>query len=111
MCLSLTKKQNVKSYVLCAGVLYGEGELGFYEMFKQSWLQEPDTLPVYGKGRNRIPCVHVQDLATFVLKIIERPPLSQYIFGIDQNPKPSQKRIVAAISSGIGSGKLETRAG
>lgn len=30
MCLSLSKKQNLKSYVLCSGILYGQGELGFY---------------------------------------------------------------------------------
>jgi hypothetical protein len=35
MCLSAgSSKKNLKTFVLCAGILYGMGELVFYEHFK-----------------------------------------------------------------------------
>lgn len=35
------EKENVKVYVVAAGVLYGNGENIFNQHFKQAWLQEP----------------------------------------------------------------------
>ncbi len=39
-----------------------------------------------------------------VKKIFEAPPEQQYIFGIDNTKKPSQKKLIQAISDGIGTG-------
>lgn len=39
------KKENVKVYVICSGVLYGLGETVFYEHLKSAWLQLPSALP------------------------------------------------------------------
>lgn len=39
--------------------------------------------------------------------MIERPPKQSYIFAIDSTPKPTQKKIVEAISKGIGTGKTK----
>jgi hypothetical protein len=36
----------------------------------QARLQIPQKLPYYGKGKNRIPTVHVADLITYVEKIV-----------------------------------------
>jgi len=36
----------------------------------QARLQQPAKLSVYGKGRNRIPTVHIADLITYVEKIV-----------------------------------------
>lgn len=89
MCLSAgSSKPNLKSFVLCAGVLYGMGEQVFYNHFKTAWLQDPTQLEYYGDGKNRIPCIHVKDLALFVQKVAERPPQLNYIFAIDHNVNP-----------------------
>ena len=43
-----------------------------------------------------------------VKKIFEAPPEQQYIFGIDNTKKPSQKKLIQAISDGIGTGLVES---
>ncbi len=42
-----------------------------------------------------------------VKKIFEVKPERQYIFGIDTTKKPTQKRLISAISNGIGTGLIE----
>ena len=43
-----------------------------------------------------------------VKKIFEAPPEKQYIFGIDNTKKPTQKKLIQAISDGIGTGLTES---
>ena len=73
----------------------------------QARLQTPAKLPVFGKGKNRVPTVHTADLVTYVEKIVEKTPALSYIFALDHNPKPTQKKIVEAISKGIGTGLVD----
>jgi adenylate kinase len=78
------------------------------DYFMQARLQRPEKLPVYGKGKNRIPTVHIADLVTYVEKIVEKRPKIPYLLAIDHNPKPTQRKIVEAISKGIGTGLVES---
>lgn len=111
MCLAAGKaRESLKSYILCAGVLYGNGEVVFRDYFEQARLQKPTELSYYGEGKNRIPMVHVKDLVTYVKKVVERPPATQYLLAIDHNPKPTLKKIVEAISTGVGTGKVKKAA-
>ena len=102
------KKENVKTYVISAGVLYGLGEAIFNHHFERAWKQNPEKLPIIGEGKNFVPTIHVKDLARMVKKIFEAPPEQQYIFGIDNTKKPSQKKLIQAISDGIGTGLVES---
>ena len=102
------KREGVKTYVISAGVLYGQGEAIFNSHFKKAWLQDPEKLPVVGEGKNLVPTIHVTDLARMVKKIFEAPPERQYIFGIDNTKKPTQKKLIQAISDGIGTGLVES---
>lgn len=43
-----------------------------------------------------------------VKKVYESKPERKYIFAIDNNKKPTQKRIISAISNGIGTGLVES---
>lgn len=108
LCLAAGKvRESLKSYVLCSGILYGNGEQVFRPYFEEARLQKPPELAYYGEGRNRIPTVHVKDLVTYVKKVVERPPNNiQYLLAIDHNPKPTLKKIVESISSGVGTGKV-----
>jgi hypothetical protein len=36
----------------------------------QARLQQPNSLIFYGNGKNRIPMVHIHDLATYIEKTI-----------------------------------------
>ena len=112
LCLAAgNKKPNLKSYVLCSGILYGQDEFVFKPLFEQAWLQHPPELVYYGHGKNRIPMIHIQDLAEFVKKTVEKPPIMHYVFAIDYNKKPTQKGIVKAISAGVGTGKTKEFSG
>ena len=102
------KKENVKTYVISAGVLYGLGEAIFNHHFERAWKQDPEKLPVVGEGKNLVPTIHVKDLARMIKKISEAPPEQQYIFGIDNTKKPTQKKLIQAISDGIGTGLVES---
>lgn len=109
LALSSVKAQpNLRVYVLCAGVLYGVGERTFHSHFKQAWLQNPRKLPYVGKGDNLVPTIHVRDLARLVRKIVQRRPDSYYIFAVDKTRNPTQKRLVEAISKGMGTAETES---
>ena len=99
---------NVKTYVISAGILYGKGEAIFNQHIKKAWLQDPVRLPYVGDGDNRIPTIHVTDLARMVKAVFEKKPNRKYIFAIDNNKKPTQKKLIAAISNGIGTGLIES---
>jgi adenylate kinase len=105
------KKDNVKIYILASGIMYGAGECIFENHFKKAWLQNPASLPYLGVGKNSVPTIHVKDLARMVKKVYEsKPPLpdKQYIFAIDNTKKTAQKKLISAISNGIGTGLLES---
>mmetsp|Transcript_32002 Transcript_32002/g.23160 ORF Transcript_32002/g.23160 Transcript_32002/m.23160 type:complete len:191 (+) Transcript_32002:800-1372(+) len=85
------------------------GEAIFNLHFKKAWLQDPQKLPVVGEGRNLVPTIHVKDLARMVKKIYEsKPETHPYIFGIDNTKRPTQKKLISAISNGIGTGLIES---
>lgn len=79
------QKENVKTYVISAGVLYGKGEAVFNSHIQKAWLQDPVRLPYVGDGNNLVPTIHVTDLARMVLKVFEKKPDRQYIFAVDNN--------------------------
>jgi adenylate kinase len=105
------KKDNVRIYILASGIMYGAGESIFESHFKRAWLQEPSSLPYLGVGKNFVPTIHVKDLARMVKKVYESKPTlpdKQYIFAVDNTRKSQQKRLIAAISNGIGTGLMES---
>ena len=93
--------------MVCSGLLYGSGERLFAPYFLQARLQRPVALQYFDKGKNRIPLIHIKDLVTFLEKVIEKKPAEPYLLAIDHNPKPTLKKIMEAISKGIGTGKIE----
>jgi adenylate kinase len=68
------KKENVKTYVISAGILYGKGEAILNSHFQKAWLQDPLRLPYVGDGNNLVPSIHVTDLARMVFKVFEKKP-------------------------------------
>lgn len=98
----------LKVHILCGGVRYGSGEGVFYDHFKNAWIQSPAQLPIVGKGDNLIPTIHVKDLARITKKLIDENLVKPYVFAVDKTRKPTQKRIVQAISNGIGTGKVRS---
>lgn len=105
------KKQGLKTYVICSGIVYGNGETEtvFNDRFRQAWLQEPEYLPYIEDGENCIPTIHAVDLVRLVKKVYEVKPEQQYIFAIDNTEDRRQKSLIQAISKGIGTGKIESK--
>ena len=70
------KKENIKVYVIAAGITYGNGETEtvFSTRFKSAWLQKPARLTFFGEGSNQIPTIHVKDLVSMVKKVYESKP-------------------------------------
>ena len=96
----------LKVHILCTGVRYGHGEGVFYDHFKNAWMQQPSQLPIIGEGNNLIPTIHVRDLSGITKKLVSEKIEKPYIFAIDRTKRPTQKRIIQAISTGIGTGKV-----
>jgi adenylate kinase len=104
-------KPGLKTYVIGSGIIYGNGETEtvFNDKFKSAWLQSPEYLTYVEDGENKIPTVHVVDLVRLVKKIYEAKPDKKYLFCIDNTDDRRQKALIQAISSGIGTGKVESK--
>lgn len=55
-------KDKLKTLVICSGITYGDEEGPLHHLFKMAW-QNAEFLPVFGEGDNKIPLLHVRDLA------------------------------------------------
>eukprot|EP01006_Ploeotia_vitrea_P017681 TRINITY_DN48919_c0_g1_i2.p1 TRINITY_DN48919_c0_g1~~TRINITY_DN48919_c0_g1_i2.p1 ORF type:complete len:826 (+),score=160.59 TRINITY_DN48919_c0_g1_i2:58-2535(+) len=111
----LVKQANgplLHTYVLFAGLLYGEGEDKLHPVFKQAWHRAPEGLPIFGSGKNPVPMIHIRDLSTFVFKFATRdrkdddagPDDQRYFFATDQG-NCSWHQIIKAINDTMGIGK------
>lgn len=96
----------LKVHILCCGIRYGLGEGALYHHFKQAWMQKIQSLQYVGKGNNLCPTIHIIDLARLAKRVIDDDIIKPYIFAVDRTKNPTQKRIVQAISNGIGTGKV-----
>lgn len=85
LCISAGKSNpNLKTFILCPGVLYGNGEETLFPYFKQAWLQEPSHLTIFGDGKNEIPTIHYDDFAMHAKYLIYKPPRRiKYVVAID----------------------------
>ena len=104
--LLLNHKINIKSYVVCPGVIYGFGEETFYSIFRSALLGFPIEEILLDKGRNIIPTIHMKDLINIISKIIEKKPISHYILAFDQTKNRTLTNIIKSIYYCIGDIKI-----
>ena len=105
LAMSAPKTQPMlKVHILCGGIRYGHGEGAFYTHFQNAWMQSPTKLQIIGDGKNFVPTIHVRDLARVTKKIVDDDISKDYIFAVDRTKRPTQKRLVKAISKGVGTG-------
>lgn len=77
------------TYIVFAGLPYGDGESLLEPFFRQAWSDETSCLPIYGNGSQCIPMIHVRDLCTFTRKLLRCPledlpnPQVRYFFATD----------------------------
>jgi len=106
--LGRTNKKTLSCYVVCSGINYGNGENMLHWLFKQAW-HGAASLPVYGTGSNVIPLIHVRDLASIVLNVLDSKPKRKYILAVDQSHY-TLRDIVKRISQSLTTGKIHTTA-
>jgi adenylate kinase len=101
-----SKREELKTYVIWPGLLYGGGEAIFHSLFKRAWLCEATELLCPGDGKNKVPTIHVKDLGQIILSLMNsKPDEPQAIIAVDQNTTPL-KQIVAGLSKTLGPGKV-----
>ncbi|KAI5162523.1 Adenylate Kinase 7 [Manis pentadactyla] len=94
------------TYVVAAGLQYGE-EGGFlHTFFKTAWLGDAPALPVFGDGTNVIPAIHVLDLAGVIQNIIDHVPKHRYLVAVDDSAH-TLGDLVKCISRTTGPGKIQ----
>mmetsp|Transcript_4867 Transcript_4867/g.11372 ORF Transcript_4867/g.11372 Transcript_4867/m.11372 type:complete len:704 (-) Transcript_4867:172-2283(-) len=94
LALSLTTSEKLRTHVISAGILYGNGEHTFNEIFKAAWLTEP-THSILEPGSNFIPCVHVRDVARLV-RVVASSEVGPYLIAVDK-ARLTQRDIVQGI--------------
>ncbi|KAH6569550.1 hypothetical protein BASA62_004716 [Batrachochytrium salamandrivorans] len=75
---------------------------------QSAWHNEP-YLPCFGDGSNFIPTIHLDDLISIIIELVETSPETRYLVAIDES-KNTLYDITKAISESMGSGivkKLE----
>lgn len=80
------------------------GEDVLFPLFKQA-LEQKQPLAIYGGGSNRIPTIHVDDLAQYVFDLAFSNSTGYYYAADHANF--TQEQLVALISQTIGNGKVD----
>jgi adenylate kinase len=99
-------RENLQTFVVAPGMLYGAGENTLHAMFRQSWMCD-GALPIVHStrgGSNVLPMIHVQDMARVVGSTIASPPDTSYIVAVDK-ARSTLREVVTSISTGLGLGQ------
>eukprot|EP00163_Fabomonas_tropica_P026238 TRINITY_DN473_c0_g1_i1.p1 TRINITY_DN473_c0_g1~~TRINITY_DN473_c0_g1_i1.p1 ORF type:complete len:643 (+),score=212.44 TRINITY_DN473_c0_g1_i1:345-2273(+) len=98
----------LKTYIVCAGLIYGLEEWLLHPWFKDAWELKQPALDCYGAGENVVPTIHVTDLANIITRVIKEQPSSRYIVAVD-NAQNTLREIVDSINMELGTkGKVHT---
>uniref|UniRef100_A0A7S0YXF2 Adenylate kinase n=1 Tax=Hemiselmis tepida TaxID=464990 RepID=A0A7S0YXF2_9CRYP len=101
------RKDKLRTYVVWSGLAYGCGEGVLHSLFKCSWLGTHKVLPILGSGANKVPMIHVQDLAGVVLNVAKtRPADFSTIVAVDRG-EATIGEVVKAISTVLQSGEVK----
>ena len=96
-------RENLQTFVVAPGLMYGAGEKTLHALFRQSWLCT-GPLPIVHStrnGANILPMIHVKDMARVVASTVATPPASNYVVCVDKS-RSTLREVVVAISTGLG---------
>ncbi|XP_041809761.1 adenylate kinase 7 isoform X2 [Chelmon rostratus] len=106
--LGKTNRTLFSTYVVASGLQYGMGEQVLHFFFKTSWLGQEHEIPVFGDGKNIIPMIHVNDLASVIQNVIEHQPKPYYLLAVDFSNN-TMEDIVKTVASALGPGKIQKK--
>lgn len=104
--LRCSRPGRLAAYVVCPGILYGAGEddSQLHTLWRTAWeVQQP--LTVHGAGGNRLPTLHVADLAAFAEAVVLQQPAGKYLLATDDE-SVTQAELVAAIGQLLGNRQI-----
>jgi adenylate kinase len=103
-----SKTETVRTHVVCAGLLYGGAEELLHPLFKLAWHNKPlPLLSLKGDGANVLPTIHVADLCSVLLKVVEGEGPS-YIVAVDDAREQTLAKVTHAIAKHLGTGEVST---
>ncbi|KAM9804437.1 adenylate kinase 7-like [Neosynchiropus ocellatus] len=105
--LGKTNKNMFSTCVVASGLQYGMGEQIFNIFFKMSWLAVKE-IPVFGEGKNIVPTIHINALASVIHNVIDCQPQTYYLLAVDSGNN-TMEEIVKAVASALGPGNITRR--
>jgi adenylate kinase len=100
-----SKKEKFKGYVIAPGLVYHAGDSIFHHLIKAAWNNEPQLI-CYGDGTNIVPCIHLDDLITITIEVVESSPEAKYIVAVDES-KSTMYEITKAIADSLSNGVVK----
>ncbi|KAI8897949.1 hypothetical protein BC833DRAFT_591684 [Globomyces pollinis-pini] len=100
-----SKKEKFKGFVIASGLVYHSGDSIFHYLFKSAWHNDA-FLPCYGEGANTLPCIHLDDLISITVDVIEATPETKYILAVDES-KHTLFEITKAIAESLSNGVVK----
>ena len=105
-----SKRTGLRTHVVAAGLVYGQDEDLFHDLFRTAWSCKPLTLASISDGSNLLPTIHVNDLCSVVLKLLEGDSLP-YLLAVDQGQAQEEaaqtlKAVVEKLSASLGTGEV-----
>jgi nucleoside-diphosphate-sugar epimerase len=100
--LRCSRPGRLAAYVVCPEVLYGAGEddSQLHSVWRAAW-EGQRLLQLHGQGRNRLPTLHVQDLAAFADAVVLQQLVARYLLACDDGAV-SQAELLAAVGQLLG---------
>lgn len=100
--------EGVRTFVVSAGLIYGNGESSLLKFLEAAWREQPKELPIAGEGQNLVPSIHVNDLSSFILKIPELMPEKKYHFAFDNCEDRTLQKLIQSVSKSIGNSETSS---
>ena len=98
----LTSKLQLRLYVMCVGLLYGDGEGALLPLFESAWHLRP--APMLEMNHNVVPTLHVKDMARGAVALAQSRPENPVIVAHDGS-NTTQRDLVKAINLNFGAGR------
>lgn len=92
----------LKLYVMCTGLLYGDGEGALLPLFQAAWSLNP--VPILEANHNVIPMLHVQDMAHGAVAVLSSRPENP-VFIAHDGSHTTQRDLIKAINTTFGAGR------
>ncbi|CAB0010429.1 unnamed protein product [Nesidiocoris tenuis] len=99
-----SSKFRLYTTIIYSGIPFGEGEDVLAYIFKTAWDNELE-LPLFGNGKNVLPLIHINDLASVVSKTIGEREYPLMVFALNKNDKPILEQ-ATKIAAALGSTKV-----